>query len=168
MDAAPNNSASHPYRSPNRPFGEAQIQSAPRLAVSRPNDLRLVGELVPRADLRLAEERSEGLRRELAASERSERSLSRYADNLEQRLTDRESVYRDEVQRLTHALEERERALRTLSYRLGRAEALAGSPAPDFAEMDDDVFEEGEPIHELHPTPRRSKSSGGKQAPNRI
>ncbi|MHC4376684.1 MAG: hypothetical protein ACYS26_08825 [Planctomycetota bacterium] len=162
------------YASPNRPFGApaksaglagaSNASGAPRLAVARPHDLRLVGELVPRselrqaeAELRLSQERSSGLERELAASERSERSLSRYADRLEQRLTERESVYQDEIARLNRALEERERALRTLSYRLGRAEALAGTPAPEFAGFDAEEPAANEPVHELQPAPRRAR-----------
>jgi multidrug efflux pump subunit AcrA (membrane-fusion protein) len=161
------------YASPNRPFGApatgahpcAASPASPRLAVARPRDLRLVGELVPRSELRLAEaelrlaqERSSGLERELAASERSERSLSRYADRMEQRLTEREAVYQDEIARLNRALEERERALRTLSYRLGRAEALAGTPAPEFAGFDVEADGDGGdvPVHELRPAPRRA------------
>lgn len=178
------------YASPNRPFGvpasaaqrpavqrpEADSATgpswspaAPRLAVARPHDLRLVGDLVPRtevqlarAELRVAEERSSGLERELAASERSERSLSRYADRLEQRLTERESVYQDEIARLNGALEERERALRTLSYRLGRAEALAGTPAPEFAGFDGEEPAATEPVHELQPAPRRSREDASR------
>ena len=170
------------YASPNRPFSAPAksgalpggptaggAPSAPRLAVARPHDLRLVGELVPRAELRqaeaelrLAQERSSGLQRELAASERAERSLSRYADRMEQRLTERESVYQDEIARLNRALEERERALRTLSYRLGRAEALAGTPAPEFAGFDAGESEAVEPVHELQPAPRRTQQD----APN--
>lgn len=168
-DSAPKSGT---YASPNRPFGApatpafrpAESPSAPRLAVARPHDLRLVGELVPRAELqlaqaelRLAEERSSGLERELAASERSERSLSRYADRMEQRLSERESVYQDEIARLNRALEERERALRTLSYRLGRAEALAGTPAPEFAGFDAEDQAANEPVHELQPAPRRAR-----------
>lgn len=175
------------YSSPNRPFGApaksgtlagaSSASGAPRLAVARPHDLRLVGELVPRSELRqaeielsLARERASGMERELAATERAERSLSRYADRLEQRLTERESTYQDEIARLNRALEERERALRTLSYRLGRAEALAGNPAPEFAgfEAEDSASGEpvpNEPVHELRPAPRLgTQATSGPQA----